>query len=332
MALRDHAVELRRRGNEVTVYAPVLTTAWRAEFARAGITATDDPATVSPRPHLIHGQHGVAFLACMHAFPECAVVQWLHDLEDPVDIALRHPAIAVHVAVDSARAGRALGAGVDPANVRIIANAVDLAKFAPVPLPEARRALAILKRDGLEHTEKVVRDACTQTGWNVSFAGNGVRREVNQLEQAYAACDLVIASGRCALEAIAMGRSVILCDHNRLGGLVGDDNWNGLREHNLGRNAMNEPLTQDRLSALLVEATKVDPVAFSARVRPSLDLRLAGDQVESLYRDVLRTHAPLEPLDMRATWSADLLALATELSKTHLEHWHRIAKDMDARR
>jgi hypothetical protein len=329
MAVFDMARALGGRGQTVGLFASVMSGRWRKQLMGHDIEAVDDVGQLTFRPQIIHGQHVVAFASCLQAFPECSVVQWIHDLTDPLDQPLRHPNIAAHVAVDEARAKRARDAGAAEANVHVIPNAVDLQRFALRPLNGNRQALCIIKRVGLDETVPVIRRACERAGWQVTFRGAGVGDEIDDIAQAYVGHDLVITSGRTALEAVAMGRNVVVCDYGGYGGAVDGASWRRLRATNFGLNAMTGALQEDVLAEQLALIDAEAGHLFGASIRSSLDLEAIAETVEALYMRVLRTHVPLASLAEREAMTADLVLKTQEASTSHLAHWRRVAATRD---
>jgi hypothetical protein len=330
MAVRDFAVGLKRRNHAIEVYANVLTKAWRENLARHGIRAVDRIEDLQQRPDVVHGQHTIAFLPCMIRFPDAGVVQWIHDIRDPIDTPLGHCAIAHHVAVDEFRADRVAEALGTRDHVSVVANAVDLSRFSPHGLSADRRALCILKRDGLERTRDVIAQAAAKTGWSAHFAGPGAGHEILNMPDTLRQFDLVVTSGRCALEALAMGRAVIACDGNRLGGLVTEDTWARLRRNNIGLNAMTAVLNEDNA---LKEFAAVDlerTWAFASQIRGEIDLEPRLDEIERLYRHVNRTHDPLLDRTARSAWATDVERVAHAYAGHHLTHWRSVAAAADA--
>lgn len=329
MVVRDFALALKARGHEVAVYAPVLTRGWRALLGAGGVAAADDLGALAARPDVVHGQHTLAFLKCVLAFPDAPVVQWIHDLSDPVDLPLAHPSIAHWIAVDEARAARVRDAGLDGARVSVVANAVDLTRF---PLRDAgaeKRAICIVKRAGLEATIEAVRRGAASAEWTVDFVGAGMGQEVEALEALYPNYAAAITSGRCALEAIAMGRAAIVSDYDQIAGLASAETWDDLRRGNFGLKAMRAPISEGAIAEALCAVDLAGAHQFARRVRDEMDLSVAAERVEAIYRRVVRTHAPYEPRDVRLAWARDLDALAMKLGEAHLAHWRRIADAAD---
>ena len=69
---------------------------------------------------------------------------------------------------------------------------------------------------------------------------------------------------------------------------------------------------------------------FVSRIRDEIDLEPRLDEVESLYRQVNRKHAPLADRATRTAWASDLDRVARNYAGHHLAHWRSIAEAADA--
>ncbi len=124
-------------------------------------------------------------------------------------------------------------------------------------------------------------------------AGNIVANPEDQLQQ----YDLVFAKGRCALEAMAVGAAVVLCDAGGSGPMVTADLVTRLRQWNFGARTLRDSLT---VHGLAEEIAKYDPAgaaAVSAIIRQDAALDLALDRYEELYAEVMRL--PVEDSGIR---------------------------------
>ena len=103
--------------------------------------------------------------------------------------------------------------------IDLLPNAVDLDRFRPRDaLPERpRRALLLAKNS--EHVD-AVREASRIAGMQLDEIGSAFGRVVDDLDVRLKDYDLVFATARMALEALAVGCSVIVCDGRGLAGLA----------------------------------------------------------------------------------------------------------------
>jgi hypothetical protein len=99
--------------------------------------------------------------------------------------------------------------------------------------------------------------------------------------------DLVIAKARCALEAMAVGNAVVLCDFAGVGPYVTAADFDAMRRKNFGRALLTEPLNPGALLKQISRYDALDAAALSARVRSEASLIGAVARWESIYFEVL---------------------------------------------
>jgi hypothetical protein len=98
----------------------------------------------------------------------------------------------------------------------------------------------------------------------------------------------VFAKARSALEAMAVGAAVVLCDYEGSGPMVTPSNFATLRPLNFGRRALSEPLDA---RVILEEIRRYNPTeAFrvSQTVRATAGHESVVDELSSLYEEVIR--------------------------------------------
>src|SRR4029079_8032843 len=79
-----------------------------------------------------------------------------------------------------------------------------------------------------------VREACKRAGIELDVVGSGVNASETNPESLLSKYDLVFAKARCALEALAVGAAVILCDAAGSGPIVTTAELDRLRCGNFG--------------------------------------------------------------------------------------------------
>jgi hypothetical protein len=99
--------------------------------------------------------------------------------------------------------------------------------------------------------------------------------------------DLVFAKARCALEALAVGSAVILCDFRGAGRLVTSADVEEFRRWNFGARLLRQPLDPQVLLAQIERYDPIDATRVSRRIRASAGLADQVDQLIALYREVL---------------------------------------------
>ncbi len=300
--IRDWSLGLLRRGRVPIVYSPRLGEV-AAEIAAAGVPVIDSLARLRQPPDVIHGCHHPTVMAALNAFPGVPALVWYQDFTHWADAPLRHPRAVLHVAIDATLRGRLLdGDGFDPACVRQVLNAVDLERFEPRPPLPARpaRALAYCKKP--DHLA-ALRQACAARGLSLDEIGVGGGKPIARPEELLGIYDLVFASGRCAMEALAAGCAVVCCDARGFAGPVTPKSYERWRPLNFGRRCLLGPVT---LSAALAAIDAYDAALATAaaerfRQEGSLDAQL--DRIEELY-DEARSRLAAAPADAEAERAA----------------------------
>ena len=234
--LFEVATRLLVRGHSPVAFTPRLGPV--AEALRAAtIPVVDRLDAIGEPPDLIHGQHHVETLTALLHFPGVPAVFVCHGWAPWEELAPRFPRILRYVAVDHTTRERLVSEqGIPPERVDVVLNFVDLERFQPrAPLPPAPRRALVFSNHAHEGTYlPAVREACSRFSIEVDVAGIASGRPVTEPEKLLPAYDLVFAKGRAALEAMAVGAAVMLCDASGAGPLITSEDLDRLRPLNFG--------------------------------------------------------------------------------------------------
>jgi glycosyltransferase involved in cell wall biosynthesis len=173
----------------------------------------------------------------------------------------RFPSLRRYVAVDALRRDRlVLENGIPESQVEVIPNFVDLDRFRPRPPLSARprRALLLSNQATPGSFVPIVERACAAAGVDLEVAGYAAGRSVARPEELLPQFDLVFARGRSALEAMAVGTAVVLCDIEGCGPMVDEESFPRLRDLNFGVGALRPPISEERLRGAIA---RYDPAA-----------------------------------------------------------------------
>jgi len=125
----------------------------------------------------------------------------------------------------------------------------------------------------------------------LDVVGTGVGEPSPEPEAIIGQYDVVFAKRRCALEAMAVGTAVILCDFRGAGQMVTSADVDELQRWNFGARTLRWPLDSQ---ILLKQITRYDPddaAEVSRRIRASTGLDGRVEQLIALYQEVLEEWA-----------------------------------------
>jgi hypothetical protein len=297
VVVRELALGLHAAGHVPMVYSPELGDIAR-EIAAAGIPVTDDLDRVPHQPDVVHGHHHVETVQALQHFPEACGIFVCHDRLAWHDTPPLFPRVLRYVAVDLNCRERLAESGlISDSKMRVIHNWVCTDRFpqrSPLP-PSPKRALIFSNYAGMGTHQEPIEEACSALNIPVDVIGSGAGTAVERPEELLGSYDLVFAKARCALEAMATGAAVVLCDTSGLGPLVTTDAVEALREWNFGRRCLSRPLDP---SLIKREIGRYDPRnarAVSSYIRENASFDSALDRYLCLYEEVLVEHRARPP-------------------------------------
>jgi len=300
---RDLALALQRRGHYVAIYT--IFEGRLAQTARAAGIAVITNLRDSPFvPDVIHGHHQPALLDALLRFPRTPALFVIHDADAARDAPIAFPRIRRFVAVDQRCLARIVEdeAGIPVEQCRLIPNFVDLDRFRPRPLLPERPERALVFSSYATHATHLpaVLAACERLGLPVDVVGRGVGNLIETPENVLGRYDLVFAKARCAIEAMAVGAAVVLCDFRGLGPMVTSGDFDRLRSMNFGAGTLVSPLEPDLIAREVAKYDRRDAALVCARIRSEAGLTRVADQLLDLYGEILA-----DPATERAMIQAD---------------------------
>lgn len=289
--VRDLAVGLLRRGHAPVVYCTDAG-AMAEELLRATVPVVTRLEQLAETPDVIHGHHSLETMAAMCHFPQVPGLFVLHDWSAWHDTPPVLPRLLRYVAVDDCCRDRLTARhGIDPGRVRVLLNAVDLKRFARrEPLPSRpRKALVFSNYASRQTSLGLIETACRQRDIQLDAVGLHVGSSSTP-EAVLREYDLVFAKGRCAIEALAVGAAVVLCDVHGLGPLVTRGELPALRRLNFGRRTLSQPITVAGLVREIDRYDAADAQAVCDEIRPGASLETLLDDYLDLYEEIIAEH------------------------------------------
>ena len=254
----------------------------------------DNLDAISSPPDLIHGQHHVETMAALLRFPDTPAVFFCHGWLPWEETPPKHPRIVHFVAVDDTCRDRLVcESGVPEELVSVILNSVDVDQFLPrAPLPpKPLRALVFSNR--AEHVD-AVREACRRSQLTLDVIGAEAGSVSTRPQDVLGQYDIVFAKARCALEALAVGSAVVLCDTVGVGPMVTTGEVDHLRRLNFGVRTLQGNVNPDVLEKEIARYNAADAAEVSRRIRNGAGREAAIDQNVALYHDAVSDFAATE--------------------------------------
>lgn len=293
--VRDLALALLNRGHTPIAYSTQLGDVAR-EIRAATVPVIDNLDALALPPDIIHGHHHLETMTALLHFPGVPAVSLCHGWMPWEEIPPRFPRILRYAAVDhTCRDRLILECGIPVDRVRVLLNFIDLERFKPrEPLPARPRRALVFSNHANETTHTpAVREACARAGIMVDIIGSEAGIVCAQPEEVLGRYDLVFAKGRGALEALAVGAAVVLCDARGAGPLVTSSEFDHLRLLNFGLRAMRDPVNVAVLERQIARYDAEDASKVSRLVRASAGRDAIVDQMISLYREVIAENASI---------------------------------------
>lgn len=287
---RDLAMALQSHGHFPILFSTVLG-AVAEELRLATIPVVDDLANIAEPPDLIHGQHHLETMTALLHFPGVPAVYFCHGWLPWEEAAPHFSSIQRYVAVDDVCFERLnLTSGIPASKIRTIRNAVNLQTFLQrAPLPERpKKALVFSNHPAQSAALDVIRSACATFGIeHVDTVGAVSNNSVAKPQDVLARYDLVFAKGRSALEALAVGCAVIVCDIGRLGEMVTSKNVENLRNLNFGVRTLQKTISEATLLVELHQYQALDIHSVNKYILANANFDAFFEKILAVYDEVL---------------------------------------------
>jgi hypothetical protein len=293
MYVRDIALALTRRGWEIVVFSLVLGEV-AEELSKASVRVIDDFKALDAPPDIIHGQHHIETCLASLRFPKVPVVYFCHGVIPWEEIPPKLPTIRHYVAVDDAVFDHLVHSHEIPSDrITRIYNFADLARFKPrSPLPERPEKALVFSNSASGVTQlPAIEQACGDLSIRLDVVGRDSGKPCPEPEEILGSYDLVFAKARAAIEAMASGCAVILCDAGGAGPLVTMENVSLLRPWNFGFRTLTLPLSAEYLKSQIRLSQSADATAVSNWIRSHASMDQALPQIEATYAKVLEEHS-----------------------------------------
>ena len=293
--VRDLARGFLNRGHTPVAYSSRLGEVAN-ELGAAGVRVVDDLEMVTDPPDIIHGHHHLDTMTAVLHFPSTPAIFLCHGSTPWEEGAPQFPRILRYLAVDHACRDRlVIDHEIPQDRVRVVLNFVDLERFKPRgKLPDRPQRALIFSNQANEFTYvPAVRAACENSGLLLDVVGRALGNACAEPEAVLGNYDIIFAKGRSALEALAVGTAVVLCDAAGAGPMVTTSNVAQLRPLNFGIRALREALNAEVISHEIARYDPTNATTVSGHIRATAGRDEVIDELLSLYHEVIDEYSQM---------------------------------------
>ena len=285
----DVARRLKQLGHEPVAYSPDLGEVAQL-LTQTGVPVVRNLLDLPFRPDVIHGHHHIETMSALASLPGVPAVYFCHGSAPWQEMPPVFPRILRYVAVDEPCRERIVReANVPFEKVRLLLNFVDTDVFRPGPPlpPRPERALVFSNNATEENYAAAVHAACEQCGITLDMRGLASGNPTNEPHDLLPQYDIVFAKARAAIEAMAVGCAVVLCDKVGLGPMVTTANFARLRPNNFGRRTLVDEPTVENIVTAIQSYDPTDAARVRHLVRSEANMTDAVDEIVRIYEEVI---------------------------------------------
>lgn len=286
--VKELAIGFKKRGIHVEVFTLRIGQIGE-ELLSLGIRVSTKLTELS-KPDIVHAHNNITVWPVLSLFKNIPVVFWIHNRLSPLDIPPKHKNIIQYMAVDYNCYERYIEEHkFQPKDIKVIYNWVNLTRFSlrkstNGPIKKALVFSNYAKKNGFL---PVLEEACESQGIELDVMGKGMGTERKDPENYLGDYDVVFAKAKAAMEAMACGCAVIVCDFNGLAGFAKPTNFEEFRKLNFGMKLMNRSITVENVVSELKLYQSTDFSLVSRRLREEADMELVIDDIRNLYQSVI---------------------------------------------
>ncbi|HZY72525.1 MAG TPA: hypothetical protein VFE22_05405, partial [Edaphobacter sp.] len=179
--------------------------------------------------------------------------------------------------------------GIPEDRIAIHQNPTDLERFPRrTPLPAVpRRALVLSNAISHANSLSAIERACRRSGLSLDTVGLSMGTARLDTESILGDHDIVFATGRSALDALATGCAVMLAGPSGFGELITTGNYDLLRYRNFGMHAIPLPATEETVLSQLGKYDPQDAAKVTDRVRRTEGLCEATARLVEIYETAI---------------------------------------------
>jgi hypothetical protein len=289
--IRDLARGLQGLGHFVIAYSSDPREQSRL-LERDSISVATDLEQLPFRPDIIHARHHLDAITAVTALPGVPAIH--HCIGPAWSIALPvHPRIYRYIAPSSAVAEWIAERGIPAGQTVTLHNAVDLLRFTRIRQPSTQPQRVLIYDDLLFPNSPAViaiGQAAANLGIRVGMIGRRLGRMVDSPEARLPDYDIVCASGRKAIEALACGCAVVVVAPANCGGLVDEGNFDRLRDADFSADVESPAISVENVRQAFERSSAELSARLTAKARSICNFSTFAARVEAVYLAAIAMH------------------------------------------
>lgn len=223
LAVLDLARRFKRKGHLPVAYSQDLGEVAR-ELQHAGIPVIDDLDALQEPPDVIHGHHHIETMAaCLH-FPNVPAIYVCNGWKPWQELPPTFATIMAYVAVgDVTRERIVTSVRLEGRPIGVVPTFFDEELFLPRQEIPTQPKRAVLYNNNLTPSDPLAREialACRRRHISLDIRGADAGNATRHPDELLSGYDVVFAVGRSAVEAMACGCAVIVCDKSGAAGMA----------------------------------------------------------------------------------------------------------------
>jgi glycosyltransferase involved in cell wall biosynthesis len=288
----DLAGFLTGKGHHVEVYTYLDGTVGE-HLKNTGInvvTRLDDLKNV---PDIVHAHHFAPAADVCFRFRNTPVIFFVHNSLSPFDIAPVNKQVLRYIAVDHNCHKRLLREKRIRGNTEVVFNWVDTERFRVKEnfRDKPQKALLFSNYANTENFYTVIDKACSEENIQLDVLGQRFNKCVLNPEDVLVDYDLVFGKGRSAIESLATGAGVILCDFTGLGVMVNQAEFFHLRDYNFGFEVLTRPFDVELIRQEIKKFDKEENKANAAVIREISSMKVLAEKLLDIYNETIEAYA-----------------------------------------
>ena len=287
------AIELQKRGHNVEVF-----TLFKGDLAKSliekGIFVSSKLKKLKNKPDCIHGHHNIVTLKAANFFKETPIIFFIHDRISSLDIPPKHPNILQYLAVDyNCKERYFIENGFAADDIEVIYNWANLSRF------KQRKTISVVPRKALAFSNYMsksnvfpfIKEACLSQNIEIDLIGSGNGNATTTPENILEQYDIVFGKAKAAIEAMATGAAMIICDFRGLAEMVSPENMVHYKKYNFGMKLMTNKIQTDLIIQEIKKYDAENILKVSNFIRKEADFMSIVTQLENTYLRVIKEYA-----------------------------------------